>query len=148
MVQRDWQAAPPPTLRERLRGQAADGTAPDGSEFRRLLTGERGQLAHFALPAGAVSRPVRHRRVEELWYVLAGRGALWRCAAGVERIVRLQPGLCVDVAPGTAFQFRADPQAALELLIATLPPWPGDDEAEACDGRWPVDPDGPVSRPD
>ena len=33
-----------------------------------------GSLAHFELPAGAVSHAVTHRTVEEIWYVVAGRG--------------------------------------------------------------------------
>jgi len=33
-------------------------------------------MAHFHLPAGQVSRAVRHRTVEEIWFVLSGRGEM------------------------------------------------------------------------
>lgn len=47
-----------------------DYLAPDGSEIRLLVSGEHGGFAHCVLPAGRMSAPVRHRTVEELWYVL------------------------------------------------------------------------------
>ncbi len=43
-----------------------DVLAPDGSEVRILLATAGGSMAHFRLPAGAVSKPVRHRTVEEI----------------------------------------------------------------------------------
>lgn len=52
--------------------------APDGSDVRVLLATSRGSMAHFELAAGRVARAVRHRTVEELWFVLAGRGEMWR----------------------------------------------------------------------
>ena len=52
--------------------------APDGSEIRELVRTDAASLAHCTLPPGAVSRAVRHRTVEELWYVLSGRGEIWR----------------------------------------------------------------------
>ena len=47
--------------------------APDGTLVRVLLALDRGSLAHFELPAGAVSHAVKHRTVEEIWYFLSGR---------------------------------------------------------------------------
>ena len=52
--------------------------APDGSAVRILLRLPGGGMAHFARGAGQVSRAVRHRTVEEIWYVLAGAGEIWR----------------------------------------------------------------------
>ncbi len=49
-----------------------DATAPDGSEVRLLATTARGSMAHFRLPAGAVSKAVAHRTVEEVWYFTGG----------------------------------------------------------------------------
>src|SRR5271165_5959763 len=43
-----------------------DAIAPDGSEVRVLLSLKGGSMAHFRLPAGQVSRAVRHRTVEEI----------------------------------------------------------------------------------
>ena len=53
---------------------AADAIAPDGSDVRELLQLARGSMAHFELGAGRVSRAVAHRSVEEIWYILHGRG--------------------------------------------------------------------------
>ena len=68
----------------------ADGdlVAPDGSEVRVLLSLEGGSMAHFRLAAGQVSRAVRHRSVEEIWYVLSGAGEMWRSHGGRERFRR------------------------------------------------------------
>jgi mannose-6-phosphate isomerase-like protein (cupin superfamily) len=45
--------------------------APDGSDVRPLLELTRGGMAHCTLPPGGVSLAVRHKTIEELWYVLA-----------------------------------------------------------------------------
>ena len=71
-------------------------------------------------------RPVRHRSVEEIWYVLEGEGDVWRGAAGV---VTVRPGDALVIPTGSSFQFRAGPAAPLRFLCYTAPPWPGPDEA-------------------
>jgi len=121
------------------RKRAADGPdllAADGSEIRLLATDAQGatraSLCEVRLAPGAVSRPIAHRSVEEIWYVLAGRGDVWRAAPGAA-------GDATPVAPGDAlviptrwrFQFRAGPDAELRFLCYTVPPWPGPDEANA-----------------
>jgi mannose-6-phosphate isomerase-like protein (cupin superfamily) len=117
-------------------GAEPDATAPDGTAVRLLLTLSGGSLAHFELPAGAVSHAVTHRSVEEIWYVLSGRGRLWRRQNGRERIDALEPGIAVSVPLGTAFQFRADAGAALSFVAITMPPWPGMEEAAPVAGPW------------
>lgn len=112
--------------------------APDGSECRPLVRLAGASLAHFRLAAGTCSRAVMHCSVEEIWYVLAGRGALWRRQDGREQVVALVAGVSVTIPLGTAFQFRAATGAALEFVAVTLPPWPGDGEALAVDGPWPA----------
>jgi mannose-6-phosphate isomerase-like protein (cupin superfamily) len=114
-----------------------DAIAPDGSEVRVLLALAGGSMAHFALPPGAVSRAVVHRTVEEIWLVLSGKGDMWRRNEQRESVVALEPGLCLTIPLGTAFQFRAAPGERLAILGVTMPPWPGEDEAELVDGRWP-----------
>lgn len=114
---------------------AYDVLAPDGSEVRVLLALAGGSMAHFLLPAGRTSRAVRHRTVEEIWYVLAGGGEMWRARDGREDVVPLVPGTCLTIPVGTAFQFRAG-AAALAAVAVTMPPWPGAEEAEFCDGVW------------
>jgi mannose-6-phosphate isomerase-like protein (cupin superfamily) len=111
--------------------------APDGSDVRVLLRLAGGSMAHFELGAGETSRPIVHRTVEEVWYVLSGTGEMWRRQDGREEIVALEPGVCLTIPAATHFQFRATPSAPLAVVAVTLPPWPGDDEAIAVPGPWP-----------
>ena len=114
--------------------------APDGSEVRVLLARAGGSLAHFHLAAGAIAKAVTHKTVEELWYVTAGRGEMWRKQGGREEIVTLEPGLCVSIPVDTHFQFRASSADALSAVAVTMPPWPGADEAVFVDGPWQATP--------
>ena len=123
-------------LQRKALGAAPDAVAPDGTAVRLLLSLGGGSMAHFTLPAGAVSHAVTHRTVEEIWYVLEGRGTLWRRVGADETIDALAPGVAVTIPLGTAFQFRADEGAALAFLAITMPPWPGMDEAVAASGPW------------
>lgn len=111
-------------------------TAPDGSAVRVLLGLAGGGMAHFELAPGQVARAVRHRSVEEIWYVLAGGGQMWRCQDGREETVTLEPGLCLTIPRGTRFQFRAAVGEAVSAVAITMPPWPGEGEAEFVDGPW------------
>ena len=111
-------------------------TAPDGSDVRVLLRLSGGSMAHFQLRSGAVSKAVRHRTVEEIWYVLGGSGQMWRRQGEREETVDLAPGTCLTIPVGTAFQFRAGDDGPLSAVAVTMPPWPGEDEADFVDGRW------------
>jgi mannose-6-phosphate isomerase-like protein (cupin superfamily) len=53
-----------------------------------------------------------------------------------EEVVPLEPGVCLTIPVGTAFQFRTSGPDALEAVAVTMPPWPGDDEAQPAQGRW------------
>jgi mannose-6-phosphate isomerase-like protein (cupin superfamily) len=117
-------------------GAAPDATAPDGAAVRLLLALNGGSMAHFELPADAVSHAVKHRTVEEIWYVLSGQGRLWRRHGGGERIEALNPGTAVAIPLGTAFQYRAEAGAPLAFVAITMPPWPGMDEALPAAGPW------------
>lgn len=112
-----------------------DVTAPDGSDVRLLVSSGSGSMAHFSLAPGAISTAVCHRTVEELWFITAGDGQMWRSAEGVEHIVDLVPGLSLSIPVGARFQFRAG-RTPLEAVAVTMPPWPGLDEAVAVDGPW------------
>jgi len=116
-------------------GGYADVVAPDGSIISPLVQVNGGSLVHCTLEPGKVTRAVRHRSVEEVWYCLGGSGQLWRTHADTEEIVDLCPGVAITIPLGTSFQFRAA-DAGLAVLITTMPPWPGDDEAVAVPGRW------------
>ncbi len=115
-----------------------DVLAPDGSQVRLLLSLAGGSMAHFALPAGQASRAVRHRTVEEIWYVLEGRGEMWRFGGGREEVTALVPGICLTIPVGVSFQFRAAADTGLAAVAVTMPPWPGEDEAEFVAGPWPA----------
>jgi mannose-6-phosphate isomerase-like protein (cupin superfamily) len=115
---------------------AYDYLAPDGSEIRLLTTYDAGGLAHCRLPAGHVSSPVRHVSVVEIWYVLAGRGEVWRASEAAEEVVEVSPTWALTIPTGTSFQFRTAGDEPLELVIGTFPRWPGPQEAVAVDGHW------------
>jgi mannose-6-phosphate isomerase-like protein (cupin superfamily) len=113
-------------------------TAPDGSEVRILCATPRGSMISFSLLPGAVSKPVAHRTVEEIWYVAAGQGRLWRKLGDDEEIVDLAPGLSLTMPVGAHFQFRNDGDIPLQIDAVTMPPWPGAHEADAVEGHWPA----------
>lgn len=115
-----------------------DVIAPDGSEIRLLAALAGGSCVHCRLPPGGVSLAVRHRTVEEIWFIIAGRGEVWRKQGEREETVAVQPGTSLTIPLGTDFQFRAARDQALEIVIVTMPPWPGDDEAVRVTDHWPI----------
>ena len=92
----------------------------------------RSSLCEITLGAEQVSRPVVHRTVEEVWYVLTGTGRVWRCPPtggdedGITCEVRAGDALAIPL--GWRFQFAAGP-GGLSFLCHTTPPWPGAHEA-------------------
>ena len=141
---------PDPALLPPIGRRAAESlTAPDGSAVRLLLTEAHGatrcSMVEVSIPAGAVSRPVRHRTVEEVWYIIAGRGRVWRCPPDLPAAevapVGVAAGDAIVIPTGWAFQFAADGNddsagdadagaGGLRFICVTMPPWPGMDEAE------------------
>lgn len=130
-----------------VRPTKADYTAPDGSEIWLLPSTPRGGMAYCTLGVGLVTRPVKHRTVEEVWYCVAGMGQLWRRYGQTEDIVELRPGLACLIPFQTEFQFRTHSAQEyeragskvrpLELVLATFPGWPGADEAvPVAQGKW------------
>jgi mannose-6-phosphate isomerase-like protein (cupin superfamily) len=121
------------------RAESPDAIAPDGSVIRLLATAAQGatraSLCEVTLGAGQVSRPVAHRTIEEIWYVVAGTGFVWRCPPGVAPAsvdpLPVGPGDALVIPTGWAFQFGADAGAPLRFICHTSPPWPGDDEARS-----------------
>lgn len=116
-----------------------DAIAPDGSEIRLLPLPRNGgaSAAHGTLPAGHVSKAVRHQTVEEVWHFLSGHGELWRAVDDVEQELLVHPGMSVTIPLGTRFQFRSIGDHPLVFLLVTTPPWPGDDEAVRVADHWP-----------
>ena len=117
---------------------------PDGSEIRLLADARhaatKSSMVEVTLPAGQVSRPVYHRTVEEIWYILEGEGQVWRCppdAASVgpepvegpppqTRLPRRRAGHPHRLAFPVRRISRNGP---LRFLCHTTPPWPGENEA-------------------
>ena len=116
---------------------AAEVTAPDGSSVRPLcvLPGAA-SFAQFELAPGQVSKAVSHATVEEIWYVVAGGGQMWRRQEGRAEVTALDAGVCLTIPLGTAFQFRATGEEPLAAIAATVPPWPGAGEAAIVSGPW------------
>ena len=118
-----------------------DDTAPDGSEIRFIIgknhAARRASLVEVTLPPGKVSQPVFHRTVEEIWYILEGKGKVWRCppTSGPESVdlVSVGTGDALVIPTGWRFQFSADENGPLRFLCYTSPPWPGPDEAQPAD---------------
>jgi mannose-6-phosphate isomerase-like protein (cupin superfamily) len=113
-----------------------DAIAPDGSEVRILCANERGSMAHFTLPVGAISLAVAHHTVEEIWFFTVGFGRIWLKNGEVEEVVDIRPGLSIAIPVGTCFQFRNDGNEPLAAIGTTMPPWPGDSEAYRVNGVW------------
>jgi mannose-6-phosphate isomerase-like protein (cupin superfamily) len=113
--------------------------ADDGSEvFPLCRLSDKASTALWQLEKGEVSRAVRSRTVEEIWYVVAGSGAMWRRQDDREKTVELTPGLSLTVPGGTTFQFKASDDESLHVLGATIPSYPigSEDEVIVEQGPW------------
>jgi len=104
---------------------------------RVLLRLAGGSMAHFQLRPRQVSRAVTHRTVDEIWYVVAGHGEMWRRQGARETVEPLGAGVCLTIPLGTHFQFRALGDEPLAAVAITMPPWPGPYEAVEVPGPWP-----------
>src|SRR4051794_20765920 len=82
--------------------QHPDYLAPDGSEVRLLCAVEGASTAEFLLPPARTTRAVVHHTVDEIWFVTAGSGELWRGGEESSKSTRLTPGICVTIPVGTA----------------------------------------------
>jgi mannose-6-phosphate isomerase-like protein (cupin superfamily) len=120
-------------------GDRIDVIAPDGSEIRFLAQMSRGSFVHCTLPPGGVSLAVRHKSIEEVWYFLSGKGQVWRAQDGEEAVTTAAAGTALTIPTGVHFQFRNTGEVPLHFVIATMPPWPGEQEAERVADFWPSD---------
>lgn len=85
---------------------------------------------------GKISKIVRHKTVSEFWYVIAGKGAIWRRPDKQEAITELEEGISIDIPLDTSFQYRSD-ENDLVFICVTIPPWPGHDEVLYLEkGAW------------
>jgi mannose-6-phosphate isomerase-like protein (cupin superfamily) len=113
--------------------------APDKSDIRKLLDLCRGGLAHSTLTPGKTSIAKRHKSVEEIWYVMHGRGEIWRKQGAREEVTILEPNVCITIPTSVHFQFRNTSETEpLNIIIATMPIWPGPNEAEDVENHWKI----------
>lgn len=118
-----------------------DYLAPDMSEIRLLTRNtdaSGGDMAHCTLPPGQTSTAVKHKSIHELWYITSGEGEIWLKDGEVETIHTLKKGSYVSIPLEASFQFRTTGSEPLEIVITSMPPWPGADEAIFVNGKWPT----------
>ena len=65
-----------------------------------------------------------------------GRGGMWRKQNDREEVVPVEPDVCLTIPRGTHFQFRSFGNGSLTAVGVTMPPWPGDSESYAVEGKW------------
>lgn len=129
---------PAPAFTTNQLGETYDVLAPDGSEIRLLVSTAGCSMAHGSLPPGQVSQSIVHLTVEEVWYVTAGRGQVWRKQGNREEVVEVEAGSALTIPVGTHFQFRTVGPEPFRFVMCTMPPWPGDHEAAPVPGHWPT----------
>ena len=112
--------------------------APDGSQIRLLHELRGGGLSECTLPPSGVSAAVTHRTIEEIWVFTEGSGQVWREQEGCESVTDVSQGVSLTIPLGTHFQFRNTGEGPLKFVIATMPPWPGEDEAPRVPDYWPL----------
>jgi mannose-6-phosphate isomerase-like protein (cupin superfamily) len=122
-----------------------DTLAHDGSEIRFLPQLQGGSMVHCRVPVGVTTKAVRHKTVEELWYVLDGIGEIWRKMDGEEKINPLVAGVSVTIPLHAHFQFRNTGSTPLDIVIVTMPPWPSMDEAAPVADHWTPSPGAPAA---
>ncbi len=113
-----------------------DGKSPAGADIRFLVAGPTGNMIHSTVPPRQVNRATVHGTVSEFWYVLEGRGEIWRDNGVESGVTPLVPGTAIDIPVGTAFQYRNLADTELRFICVAMPPWPGATEASYVEGIW------------
>ena len=108
--------------------EAAPFTTKDGSEIRELLAHRNScirlqSLAEARLPPGSSTTPHRHRRTEEIYFILEGT-ALMRIA---EEQRAVGPGDAIAIPPGQLHQITNTGDCLLKFLCCCAPPYEHDD---------------------
>ena len=109
------------------------------TEIRMLPNLPSGEVTHAHLARQEISTPAYLDGHDEFFYVLAGRGEIWRKDDDVEEVVELRPQRCVSIPDGILFQYRSLHEP-LVFLVVVAPRWTKDHWHEAPAGRW--DPGG------
>jgi len=123
-------------MKTKVLPERPDAKSPAGAEIRFLMDGESGNMIHSTVPPHQTNRATVHATVSEFWFVLAGRGEIWRDDGVDSCITALVPGTSIDIPVGTAFQYRNVSGQELKFICIAMPPWPGDSEAAYVEGIW------------
>lgn len=123
-------------MKTKTRSENPDGKSPAGADIRFLVAGESGNMIHSTVSPHQTNRATVHRTVSEFWYVLEGRGEIWRDDGVESCITGLMPGTSIDIPAGTKFQYRSASDQELKFICISMPPWPGDSEATYVGGVW------------
>lgn len=104
-----WQADSTPERANRVhwrhpRGQT--GIRSPGHLTRVFPPSRTKACAFCTLHAGETPRAMPHRSVEEILFVLQGRGQPWRKRGAAKQVVNLVPGSCAAILTGVHGQFR------------------------------------------
>lgn len=113
-----------------------DAKSPAGADIRYLMDGAGGNMIHSTVPAHQVNRATVHATVSEFWYILEGKGEIWRDDGVESNITELVPGTSIDIPRGTAFQYRNISDVDMKFICISMPRWPGDAEATYIEGVW------------
>jgi mannose-6-phosphate isomerase-like protein (cupin superfamily) len=113
-----------------------DAKSPAGADIRYLMDGTTGNMIHSTVPPHQVNHATVHATVSEFWYILEGRGQIWRDDGTESGVTVLVPGTAIDIPVGTAFQYRNIADVDLKFICVSMPRWPGDSEATFVKGKW------------
>jgi len=116
--------------------QQPDAASPAGAEIRYLVSGKIGNMIHSTVPPHQVNKATVHATVSEFWYILEGKGEIWRDDGQESSVTSLLPGTAIDIPVGTSFQYRNVSDKELKFICIAMPPWPGDQEATYVPGIW------------
>ncbi len=123
-----------PALKSK-RSQTPDAIAPDGAEIRVLLDCPQGatrlSLAEALVKPGERTACVSHRTIEEIWYIVRGKGRFHRLLpdGSGEQAADVVAGDALLIPTGYRFWVENTGSDALVFLCCGTPPWPGHDEA-------------------
>lgn len=93
-------------------------------------------MIHSTVPPHQINEATVHATVHEFWYILEGHGEIWRDNGMENSVTLLLPGTSIDIAAGTAFQYRNVSDEDLKLICIAMPPWPGESDATFVNGKW------------
>ena len=113
-----------------------DAKSPAGADIRYLMDGTTGNMIHSTVPPYQTNKATVHATVSEFWYMLEGRGQIWRDDGTESGVTDLVPGTSIDIPVGTAFQYRNISDVDLKFICISMPRWPGDSEATYVEGEW------------